>query len=78
MPGFYLKNVIVGSRDLYHSFLNIVIKANEYLPLVYWLKVCLQKFSWCFYVKCHGWKEYIVGTKIFSLRKHIFGFDRKY
>lgn len=35
----------LGSTDSYHGLLNVVIKANGYLPLVYWLKVCLQKFS---------------------------------
>lgn len=70
MPGFYYETVIVGSSDSYHGFLNIVIKANEYLPLVYWLKVCLQKFSLVLFVRCHGGKNnFTVVTKIFSFRK---------
>lgn len=41
---FYYKNVIVGSRDLFHGLLNIIIKANGYLPLVYWLKSLFTEF----------------------------------
>lgn len=59
MPEFYYKTVIVGGRDSYHGFLNIVIKANGYLPLVYCLKVCLQKFSLVLLCKM-SWTERII------------------
>lgn len=43
MPGLLLY-VIVESRDSYHGLLNIKIKANGCLPLVYWLSLFTEFF----------------------------------